>query len=300
MHEGLGKIQLFILYLLLTLTLGAQEITINGGFIEDSLLIGQKVNYWVTATYPPTMEMVFPDSNASFSPFEYASKTYFSTQLIEGSAFDSTVYTLQSFEIDPVQYLSLDAIILQSNDSTVVKTPLDSIYLNELAPMVTDSTRLKTNLDYQNVGTQFNYPLLYYILGGVVVLVIILLLVFGKKIIRYFRLQKLKKEHREFSEAFSAYIAKLKEGVDIVTAEKALTLWKKYQERLDKKAFSSFTTKEILKLDFTQELESPLKSIDRVVYGKRIQANVYQDFQQIEDFAKDRYFKKAVEIKNGK
>ena len=99
-------------------------------------------------------------------------------------AFDSTVYTVQSFEIDKVQYLQLPAIILNGSDSTVINTPLDSIFLTELAPFVSDSTSLKKNLAYQNVNTQFNYPLLYYVLGGLILLTIILLLIFGKRIIK--------------------------------------------------------------------------------------------------------------------
>lgn len=291
---------LSILFLFLGLLTNAQQIQVKGGFLEDSLVIGEEINFWISAVYPPEMEMVFPDSNYTFTPFEYADKLYFPTELRGDLAFDSTIYTLQSFEIDPIQYLQLSALILSSEDSTILNTPLDSIYLTELAPRVSDTTKLKTNLEYQTVARQFNYPLMYYITGGLVLLTIILLLVFGKRILKYLKIKKLERDYRTFSEAFTQYIHHLKDTPEPDTAEKALSVWKKYHQRLDKFAFSSFTTKEILALDFTQELKDPLKSIDRVVYGKRTQENIYQDFQQIEDFTDERFQKKVAEIKYGK
>ncbi|MEM7298070.1 MAG: hypothetical protein AAF391_07370, partial [Bacteroidota bacterium] len=250
MQEGLGRKLVFVIAMIFVFHTKGQEITVRGGFVEDSLLIGQNINYWLTASYPASLEMVFPDSNYTFSPFEYADKTYFPTQFREGLAFDSTVYTLQSFEIDPVQYFKLITVVLDGSDSTIIDSPQDSIFLTELAPMVSDTTALKENLAYQDVNTQFNYPLFYYIIGGVLLLVIILLLIFGKKIIKFFKLRKLERDYKTFSEAFNAYVRKLKDTPEPDIAEKALSIWKMYQQRLDKVAFTTLTTKEILTLEF--------------------------------------------------
>ncbi|WP_425392316.1 hypothetical protein [Ekhidna sp.] len=300
MRDGQGKSWLTIIAFLCAFNLSAQEITVKGGFVEDSLLIGQDVNFWMSAIYPPDLEMVFPDSLHSFAPFEFSSKTYFSTQIVDGLAYDSTVYTIQSFEIDKVQYLKLPAVILKGSDSTILETPLDSIFLTELAPIVSDSTKLKTNLDYQAVDTQFNYPLMYYIIGGLIILVVILLLIFGKRIIKWFKLRRLRIQYEQFSEVFNSYIKKMKVDPEPELAEKTLILWKNYQQNLDKAPFSVLTTKEILSFDYTDELTEPLRSIDRVVYGKRVQEDVYQDFQQLENFTQDRYSKKVAEIRDGK
>lgn len=291
---------MIICFLLFGWQITAQEIKVDGGFVEDSLVIGQNVNYWITATYPAELEMVFPDSNYTFRPFEFADKIYFPTKLVDGLAYDSTVYVIQSYEIDPVQYFQLNAVILNNSDSAVLKTPLDSIYLTELAPIVTDTTSLKTNLDYQSVARQFNYPLMYYVLGGIALLTIIVLLVFGRRIIKYFRLKKLERDYRTFSEAFDTYVGKLKTDPKPDLAEQALSIWKKYQQRLDKIGFTTLTTKEILDLEFAPELEGPLKSIDRMVYGRKPQEDIYQDFLQIENFTDERYQLKVEEIRNGK
>lgn len=291
--------------LLATLLMGgclatAQEIEVRSGFVEDSLLIGQDVSYWISATYPAHLELAFPDSNYNFSPYELSSKRYYETQLLgDNMAYDSTVYLLQSFEIDPIQYLSLPAALLIGADSTIVESPKDSIILTELAPIVTDSTKLKTNLAYQEVDRAFNYPLMYYILGGLLLLIVVLLLIFGKRILRYFKLRKLRKEYESFNAQFTELVRSLRQSPLAEPAEKALTIWKKYQQRLDKLPFSSYTTKDILALDYTQELTNPLQSIDRLVYGKRASDKVYQDFEQLEDFAQHQYSKKVEEIKNG-
>lgn len=300
MREGQGKNWVLIITLLCSLNLSAQEISVRGGFVEDSLLIGQDVNFWMTATYPPEMEMIFPDSLYSFTPYEFSDKTYFPTQIKGGLAFDSTVYTIQSYEIDRVQYLKLPAIILSKGDSMIINTPLDSITLTELAPMVSDSTKLKTNVDYQTVDREFNYPLLYYVLGGLILITIILLLIFGKQIIKWFKLRRLRIQFEQFDTVFSDYIKKLKVDPEPELAEHALVFWKNYQQRLEKLPFSVLTSKEILNYDFAGELAKPLKSIDRVVYGKRVHENVFQDFLQIENFTQHRYSKKVEEIKDGK
>ncbi|MFK7953778.1 MAG: hypothetical protein AB8B73_13115 [Ekhidna sp.] len=300
MLEGRGRILLLTLGFFFTFQLQSQEIKVNGGFLEDSLLIGKDVNFWVTATYPQDLEMIFPDTLADFSPFEFSGKQYFPSKLKEGLAYDSTVYSIQSFEIDLIQYFKMSAVILNGNDSIILDTPLDSIYFSELAPFTTDTTKLIRNTKYQAVNRQFNFPLLYYILGGLILIVIIVLLVFGRKMIKYFKLRRLRKEHEHFSETLSSYIKELKEQPDFSTAEKALILWKGYQEKLEKWPFSSLTTKEILALAFTNEIETPLRSIDRLVYGKRPTESIHQDFQQMEDFTMHRYSKKVEEIKNGK
>lgn len=277
-----------------------QEIKVRGGFMEDSLLIGQDVNFYMTAVYPPELEMIFPDNGYNFSPFEYSTKRFFPTQLIDGLAYDSTVYMLQSYEIDLVQYLQLPAIILDGSDSTILFTPLDSIYFAELAPIVSDTTQLVANLKYQRVNTVFNYPLLYYILGAIIILVVILMLLFGKRIMRYFKMRRLNKEYEKFSAQLTTFIRKLKTEPTSELAEEALSMWKRYQEKLDRFPFTKLTTKEILKDKHNRELEKPLKSIDYLIYGKKTNVTIYQDFQQIEDFSQYRYLKKVAEIRHGK
>ncbi len=300
MQGGRGRLLVLVISIFYALNSPAQEIKVSGGFLEDSLLIGQDINFWISASYPIELEMIFPDSGHNFSPFEYSSKSYFPSTSADQLAFDSTVYTIQSYEIDLVQYLQLPAIILDGLDTVIIDTPLDSVFFKELAPIVSDTTQLISNTDYQVVHTVFNYPLLYIILGILLFVALILLAIFGKKIVRFFRLRKLRRDYESFSEKLTTYISRLKAKPEADIAEMALITWKKYQEKLENFPFTKLTTREILTGEFNKELEKPLKSIDQLIYGKRLTEMIYQDFQQIEDFTQDRYNKKAEEIRNGK
>lgn len=295
-----GRSWLLVLGLLVGFLGQSQSIRVNGGFVEDSLLIGQDVTYWLTACYSEDLEVIFPDSTFKFEPFEYSDKEYYPSKLVNGEVFDSTVYRIQSFEIDPTQYFFAPVYVLAGLDSTIINSPLDSIYFQELAPIVTDTTSLIANSRYELVIKQFNYPLMYYVVGGLIVLALALLAIFGKKIIKFFRLRKLRKEYEKFSMQLSDHIHALKSKPESEVAERALYFWKRYQEKLDKYPFTKSTTKEILAQSFAKELEKPLSSIDRLIYGKRPTETVFQDFQQIEDYTQYRYNKKVEEIRNGK
>ena len=146
------KRHIFIsLLMLFVLLVQSQEIKINGGFIEDSLQLGSTVHYWVTAQYPMEIEVLFADSTYNFSPFEYADKFFVETELRNDNAFDSVVYGFQSFEIDLIQKLQLPVFVIQSNDSIVLTTPLDSLFFEELVPLqqVSDTTQLIQNTTIQ-------------------------------------------------------------------------------------------------------------------------------------------------------
>ena len=279
----------------------SQQIDVKGGFIEDHLEIGQNVRFWITATYPPELEIVFPDSNYQFGTFELYQKKYFPTILKDQLAFDSTVYTLQSYEIDPIQYLQLPVILLKQKDSTIIDIITDSILFKHLVTSpVSDTTQLKANLEYEVVNTQFNYILFYTILTIVLVVIILLVIIFGKRILRYFKLRKLHKGYEQFSNSITEFIRRLKKDPQPQTAEEALSLWKNYQEKLENIPYKKFTTKEILALDYTKELQQPLQSIDKMIYGKKASEKIYQNFQQIEDFTQYRFNKKIAKIRDGK
>ncbi len=299
MHRGLGKV-LAVWGLLLTCapTFG-QEIQIEGGFVQDSLGIGEEVQFWLRASYPTNLELLLPDSNYNFSPFELVAREFVPTEIRSGLAFDSAAYTVQSFEIDAVQYLKLDALVLSGADSVVITSNLDSIYFKELAPVVTDSTVLKTNLSYIDVARQFNYPLLWIIIVVVFIVVVAVLLIFGPRIRQALLLRRLRKDYESFSEAITQFIRELQDQPEPELAEQALSTWKTYMERLEKRPYKKLTTKEILENNNNAELRDTLKVIDRTVYGKITQLEIFKKFQDIEDFTQHRYSMVVDKVKDG-
>lgn len=276
-----------------------QEIEVKGGFVQDSLKIGLNVEYWMAARYPVDMDLFLPDSNFDFSPYELADRKYFETKADSAFALDSVVYSLQSFEIDLVQYLQLPATLIQHKDSTRIFTEKDSISLVELVAQATDTTKLKTNTDYQRVGQQFNTPLLLIILGVLAVIALIILLAFGKKIQRHFLLKRMTKAHKKFLYSLSTQIELLKNSGEPNVAEVTMSIWKKYQESIEKKPFTKLTSKEMVQYDFAEELADSLKMIDRCVYGKISSETVYQNFQYLEGFTQNRYDHHIEKIKYG-
>ncbi|MCP4460669.1 MAG: hypothetical protein GY816_22000 [Cytophagales bacterium] len=276
-----------------------QEVEVKGGFVQDSLKIGLNVEYWLTAKYPSDIDLILPDSNFNFSPYEFGGRRFFETRSDSSRAIDSVIYSLQSFEIDPIQYLQLPATLILEDDSAKIFTSIDSIYLVELVPTATDTTALQTNTAYQKVGRQFNSPLLTIILGSLIVIGLIVLIVFGKKIRRYFILKRMAMAHENFLNNLSDKIEKLKINGTPDSAESALTIWKKYQEKIEKQPFTKLTSKEMIQYDFAKELEAPLRAIDRCVYGKISSESVYQDFQHLEGFSQNRYDHHIDIIKHG-
>lgn len=212
---------------------------------------------------------------------------------------DSAVYTLQSYEIDKVQRLGLPAFLLKNGDTTLLRAPLDSILLFELVKEVSDTTKLKENLAYQDVPTQFNFPLLWIILGALLVIGLIVFFAFGKKIRKAFKLRKIKKEYEAFSNRLTAYIRQLKEQPQREVAEEAISDWKRFLEKLENKPYTKLTTKEIVALGYTKELAETLKNIDRSVYGRAHNDALYKEFQAVEDFTQHRYSIIKDQIKNG-
>ena len=281
-------------------TLGmAQEIEVKGAFLNDSIQIGVPVEYYLSAKYPAEIDLFLPDSTYDFTPFEFNKRVFFETKIVGDLAYDSVVYSLQSFEIDAVQYLRLPGTVYKKADTLNVFASRDSIFFQDMVPVATDTTALKVNTEYQKLETQFNSPLFMIIGGTLIFIALIILVVFGKKITRHYRLKRMAKAHNQFKDQLETLISNLKVSGEPDIAETALGLWKQYQEKIEKQPFSKLTSKEIVAYEFAKELTEPLKAIDRCVYGKMPSNTVYQDFQHLEGFTELRYNQIVENIKHG-
>src|SRR4051812_39421950 len=186
----------------------------KGYFLSDSVSIGQSVPYILTARYPRTMQVLFPDSVYSFTPFEISAQKFFPTITTGKSSYDSVVYLLTSFEIDIIQQLRLPVFVVQEKDCVPVFPPLDRISLRHQVASVPDSVAvdklpLKVNTAYQKVKWILNYPIALIAIGSLLVILIIVWLIFGKKIRKYFALKRLNKGYQDFLGRFNAALVKL-------------------------------------------------------------------------------------------
>lgn len=291
--------------LLIFIQLGAfaQEIKVASGFVKDSVALGEPVSYYLTARYPERVMALFPDSTFKFSPFEFNSKKFFPTKTVNGISYDSAVYTLSTFEIDPTQYLSLPVYVTTARDCTAFESTRDSIFLIEQIKIPAGDTlaiknlELKSNTLYERVRMQFNTVILMIVLGVLLVAAIIVWIIFGKKIIRHFRIQRLEKQFKKFIAVFTEQIEDATKTFSREKTERALSTWKKYQEELERKPYTKLTTREIVRMDQDKALEESLSAVDKSIYGN--QPVAAEPLQTLKVIAEQRFVKKIEQLRHG-
>lgn len=277
----------------------SQEIEVNGGFLQEDIKIGEPVKYYLTAKYPKTLEILFPGENFDYQPFEYLDKRYFPSDYDSAFVIDSAVYTLTSFEIDPVQRLALPVFLISGNDSTRIETSPDSLLFIEMVPNATDTTSLITDLAYTDVPLEFNYPYLLIAIGVITFVIFLILIIFGKKIINLFRIRKVKSGYAKFSEHFDELVYLVNKTRQKDHLEAAIAYWKKYLEKLEKKPYTKLTTREMIALNGDERLRSDLKEIDRNLYGRMQSGDIVNKLNSIKNLAQEYHEKKIAAIKNG-
>lgn len=280
----------------------AQAIEVRGGFLADSIKIGETTGFYLSARYGDSLNILFPDSTFRFSTFEFDRKAFFATNTKNKISVDSAVYYLSTFEVDRAQTLKLPVFILQRADCTVVESAADTILIEQLVGEVPDSLAadqlpLKMNTAYQKVFHQFNYWILLIVVGVLLVIAIIVWIFFGKRISRYFKTKRLQRQHNEFVKNYGLLIQELQGTFSSDNAEKALSFWKRYMEILERYPFTKLTTRETLTLTKDEVLAHNLKQIDRAIYAD--QPTALTPFEQLRAFADKRFNKKLQEVQHG-
>jgi len=282
-------------FLMLLSNMELQAQAPQGNFVEDSIAVGIPVDFVLTYSHDPALQVLFPDSTHNYAPFELLDKKYFPTITAEGQSRDSVIYTLTSFELEEIQKISLPISIAEETGTKVIYAPTDSIYMVPMLEALPDSVPLLTNTTMLLISTQFNYPVLLMILGGVMAVLLVALLLFGKRIRRYYRLKRLDKKHLSFGATFDQLV---KEPNKKGNAEQALLLWKHYSGELLAQPLASYTTREIKKLIPGEALNQSLKLIDKAIYAGFDSEQLRESFGLLKTQAAEYYQKKVEEIKN--
>jgi hypothetical protein len=279
----------------------SREVQVRSRFLSDTLKIGEKVPFSVTATYPRRLNILYPDSTYSFNPFEFESKEYFPTRTTDSLSYDSVVYYISSYEIDSIQMFRMPVYVLHGSDCTTIFGAADSIFLKQYVSHVPDSVSaqqlpLKTNTDYLNVSWLLNYPIIAYVVLGLTVIGVVVWLVFGKRIRRYYRLKRLNKDHVAFLQSFADAMHHVQSEFSQVNAERALVIWKRYMERLEDRPYTKYSTKEIVHMLNEAGLSSALRSIDRMVYGGVVSSP--EVFNELREVSRSHYGEKIRSVTN--
>ena len=280
----------------------AQEVNVRGGFFVDSLRVGDETGFYLSARYPDNLNIVFPDSSFNYGPFDFVRKDYFPTQTKSGQSYDSVIYYLTTFEIDPLQMLSLPVFQLNEADSTTYQTDIDTVALIELARNIPDTVTVQTlplreNTIHENVPKNFNYPVLIISLVALFVVAVIVWIVFGKNIRKHFKVKKMLKAHRRFLEVYDQQINAIKTTFSSTQTEHALAHWKRYMEQLESRPYTKLTTRETVRIENNDVLSKNLQSIDGAIYGHN--TRVVESLESLKQFADQRFGKKVEEVKHG-
>ncbi|MBX2898275.1 MAG: hypothetical protein KF775_01420 [Cyclobacteriaceae bacterium] len=270
-----------------------QQVTVRAGFVQDSVQLGVPLHYYLVATYPSHYQVVFPDSTFQFTPFEFSSKKYFPTHTTEGISYDSAVYSLVSFEIDPVQTLALPVFQVQKKDSLVLWPASDTVFFSALIGPMPDTLSinqlpLKSNTEYLNVRWIFNYPIVLIGIAVLLIAAVCVWIIFGKRIRNYFKVKQLTKKHLAFLNQFTQSVNQLEKDFSIKVAEQTTLIWKNYMEHLCRIPFTKYTTFELKKSGLPATTVRSLVEIDRMVYGGFAPASL-ASFQQLKEEAESAY-----------
>ena len=268
----------------------------KGEFWNDSVKIGEPIQFSLTYEFPADTRLVFPDSTYNYFPFEFVEKEFFSTKQLTGSTLkDSVIYTLATYELDSVFYLRVPVFILSDGDSLRYFSEPDSVYFKAVVHEIPDQPALLAETGFQDVPQQFNY--IYFIIGAVALILLFttLGLLFGKKIYRMYIVYRLKKSFEKYEAEYLKAITH--EGKS--KTKDVLVVWKNYLEKLDQMPITKLTTKEIIQVYPDDSLNQALRSLDRSLYGGMQVNNIDEMFTLLKNFSQECLNHKIEEVGNG-
>ena len=243
----------------------SQEIEYKVYFIKDSVKIGDSIPLISILKYPKSIELIQPDSSYNYLTFEYIDKKTFPSIQIDNIILDSTVYYLRTFEIDSTQNIKLEATIINKDDSLNIISNTDSI---TLISQVTDiSSSLINNTLFSVIKSIFNSEKVIYLIIIILSIIILLFILFRKKIIKYFKIRRIKSQLNKFNIEFELLSKNYSKNNKIRELEKLLLLWKRFMEKFTNKPFSSSTTNEISYFINDKNILGILSTSDKCIYS---------------------------------
>jgi hypothetical protein len=297
------RITLLFLAWLVGASIQAQEVKVRGGFFEDSVHVGDVPRFYLTATYPSELNVLFPDSTFNYKPLEYETKQYFTTRTRDGISYDSVIYSLGVFELDSLQVLFLPVYLANEKDCTkFISNPDTLLFKTVIHDVKTDTLvlkklPLKESIAFHPIDTMINYPVVSFVAGTILVVVALGWFLFGKRIRKHYRMKRLIKAHHAFIQVFTKEIGSVQSEHTPAVTEATVAHWKKYMEQLERKPYTKLTSKEIQRIESDENLGNILHSIDASIYGHSTATASL--FENLKVFAQQRFHKKLEEVKNG-
>ena len=192
--------KLILICILFSHKIYSQEIDYNIFFKEESVKIGDTITLISTLRYPKNIEIIQPDSSYKFIPFEFLDKIIFESSTSNNFIYDSTIYLLQTFELDSIQSIYLKSYIINTSDSLEILSNNDDILTISLVNE--KNSKIKANTLFERINSIFNLKKYSIITGVIFSILILIYLVFRKKINKYFKIKRIKSETDFFKNEF--------------------------------------------------------------------------------------------------
>lgn len=291
----MGKALKIFLFLLIPVLSNAQQITVNGYFMQDSAKLGERVGYVLKASYPESVQIIFPDSTFDFSPLVLLEKKTYISHTQDSITQDSTVYYLSNFSLDPSSYLTLPVYELARYDS-IVHYPMEAeLKLKLTLDSIPEQLVFQENNIYQPIEKSFNWIIIGIIIGVVLLLIGVLYFLFADKIQEYWKERREKRRWTQFEKRWKTQTALLSETPSIEAADEVIGLWKGYMESITKLPVREWTSSEIGERMDNLEIFKALRAIDLIIYAgessKSEEATTY-----LLEVAREKYQEKQTKI----
>ncbi|HAS57259.1 MAG TPA: hypothetical protein DCS64_01930 [Algoriphagus sp.] len=294
----MGKRLLFlILFLGILLQVSAQEVKVEGYFLQDSAKLGERIGYVLKASYPKEKQLIFPDSVYDFSPFVLLEKKTFISSTKESMTVDSAVYYLSNFELDPSLFLTLPVYELNRYDS-VTHFPLEAeLKLKLTLDSIPEQLVFQENNVYQPIEKKRNWLLF----GGIALIAILGLGVFfwlfADRIKKIWNERNEKRRWKRFQKRWAAATQNLKNENSMNAADELLGLWKGYMESITNLPIKEWTSSEIGEKLEDIRIFSSLRSIEMIIYaGKTSEIQEASDY--LLEVAQEKLHEKLSKIKH--
>ena len=280
-------------------SLNAQKIEYKGYFIKENKTIGDTIYFISTINYPKNIEIIQPDSSNDYKTFEYIDKLIFPSLKIEDRVLDSTIYLLRTFNTDTIQSLKLNSYIINNNDSLKITSTEDNLIISNQIKKIDQSLKVKYNTILSKINKLINYKYVTYIIAIILLIIGLTYILFGKKIVIFFKIHRLKKAFKSFETKFQKQQMIYKKEKSKNEIEKLLVIWKVFMEFISNKTYLSSTTKEIKKFNSNKKIISSLKEFDKNIYSPNKNILESKDINNLFNEAKHNFNVKLKNIKNG-
>ncbi len=156
-----------------------------------------------------------------------------------------------------------------------------------------DSLSLRTDTKLLPLRQQLDYPQILAYLSGILGFIGLIYAFFGSFIRKEYRLFLFGRRHKDFVTSYKKYT---RSTLDDITIGQALVLWKKHLEWLEKRPYSSYTSKEIITRLPSEQLEEALREVDTAIYGRILSTRMPLAMNVLLEKAVELYKKRRTEL----